>query len=110
MTTETNRRRLDPTGRRALFETPVSAPADQLRTGAAKRGREALFSTGSASVGTVLVECSTCTSRTRVGLADIAIRLASFSVFAPVIRRQYPHRIKCPACGEITWCKVGWTA
>ncbi len=101
-------RRLDPTGKRALFETPVAAAPDTLRAGHNKRGRDALFSTGPPTPGTVLVECSSCRVRTRVGIGNMAVRLASFSVYLPLLRPTHPHRIKCPSCHATTWCRVGW--
>lgn len=102
------RRNLDPTGKRALFETPVSAADDALRGGEAPHGRDALFSTGRPRPGTVLVECSRCATRTRVGLADISVRLASFSVYLPLLHPKHPHRIRCPHCDQTSWCRIGW--
>ncbi|MEZ5179740.1 MAG: hypothetical protein R2746_16075 [Acidimicrobiales bacterium] len=54
------RRSLDPQGRRALFETPVSAARDTIRSGAAREGKDALYSTGPRQSGTVVVSCSGC--------------------------------------------------
>ena len=102
------RRRLDPTGRRALFETPVTAADDVLRGGETRTGRAALFSTGGPTPGTALVECSSCSTRTRVSLADLAIRLARFSVYLPLVHPKHPHRIRCPHCRKATWCRIGW--
>lgn len=104
----TARRGLDPTGKSALFGSPVQAAPDAIRSGNRREGRDALFSTGPAEVGTVLVECSACHGRTRIGLGDIAVRLASFSVYMPLLHPQHPHRIKCPGCHDLTWCKIGW--
>ncbi|HRA33359.1 MAG TPA: hypothetical protein PK748_00430, partial [Acidimicrobiales bacterium] len=59
------RRSLDPQGRRALFETPVSAARDTIRSGPAAEGKDALYSTGPRQTGTVVVTCSTCHARTR---------------------------------------------
>ncbi len=103
-----SRRNLDPTGKRALFETPVTAADDLLRAGEHADGRAALFSTGKPTPGTALVECSSCTTRTRVTLADVALRLASFSVYLPLLHPRHPHRIRCPHCGKTTWCRIGW--
>ncbi len=100
--------RLDPTGKRALFETPVVAAADSLEAGADRRGRSALFSVGPRRPGTVVVDCSSCRTRTRVGLGDLAVRLASFSLYLPLLKGDHPHRITCPACGRVAWCRIGW--
>lgn len=105
-----SRSHLDPSGKRALFEAPVTAAKDTLRSGTAREGRDALFSTGPPQVGTVLVECSSCTTRSRIGLGDIAVRLAAFSVYLPLLHPRHPHRIKCPSCHEVSWCRIGWRA
>lgn len=99
---------LDPTGKRALFETPVVAAPDTLRSGADRVGRAALFSSGPRQPGTVVVECSRCETRTRVGLGNLAVRLASFSLYLPLLKGSHPHRMKCPGCHELTWCRIGW--
>lgn len=102
------RRNLDPTGKRALFETPVTAADDALRPGEASVGRAALFSTGTPTPGTALVECSRCATRTRITLADVAVRLASLSVYLPLLHPTHPHRIRCPHCAKWSWCRIGW--
>ena len=43
--------RLDPQGVRALFEMPVEAARDTIRSGEAKEGKEALYSTGPPQAG-----------------------------------------------------------
>jgi hypothetical protein len=101
------KRRLDPQGRRALFEMPVDAARDTIRSGDAKDGKEALYSTGPRQAGSVIVECSGCQARTRISLTDVAMRLASLSVWVPGRRRG--HWIRCPACDQRRWCAVAWT-
>ncbi len=102
----TTQRGLDPKGKRALFEAPVEAPADHLRPGPARSGRDALFSTGPRQRGTAVVECDGCGARSRVSLADLGLRLVSFSVWIP--GRRHAHWLSCPACGHRTWCRIGW--
>lgn len=102
-----SRRRSDPTGVQALFTTPVAAPRDQLTPGSRDDGRTALYSTGPRQVGTVVVECSACTARTRVSLLDLGIRLVSISAWLPI--RRHSHWLRCPSCHAHTWCHVGWT-
>ncbi len=99
---------LDPTGKRALFESPVMAAPDTLRPGDDRVGRAALFSTGAHVPGTVVVECSRCDSRTRIGMGDLLVRLASLSVYLPLLRRNHPHRMRCPGCHHTAWCRIGW--
>lgn len=100
-------RRIDPTGKHALFSTPPTAAPDQLRAGSRETGRSAFYSTGSRQVGTVVVECATCTTRTRVTLVDLGIRFVSISAWIP--GRSHPHWMRCPACDAHTWCRIAWT-
>jgi len=102
----TTQRSLDPDGKLALFEKPVEAPADHLRSGPPRDGKDALFSTGPRQTGTALVDCGSCGVRSRVGLADIGLRLLTFSAWVP--GRQHAHWINCPACRRRTWCRIRW--
>ena len=99
---------LDPQGKRALFETPPSAPADALRPGGQRSGHDALFSTGPRQRGTVVIECSHCLSRSRSSLVDLGVRVVSLSAWVP--GRHYPHWLRCPACDRRSWCRIAWTA
>ena len=99
-------RSLDPQGKRALLETPPSAAPDVLRPGPQRTGRAALFSTGERTTGTAIVECSGCHGRTRTSLPDIGVRMLTISAFVP--GRKYPHWMRCPACGQRRWCRIGW--
>jgi hypothetical protein len=99
-------RSLDPQGKRALFETPPSAAPDRMRAGPKSSGRTALFSTADRRTGTVIVECSDCGVRSRVGLPDLGVRFVTLSAFVP--GRKHPHWLKCPACGHRRWCRIGW--
>lgn len=104
--TEGHRRSFDPQGRRALFETPVSAARDTIRAGRPREGRDALFSTGPRQAGTVVVTCSACEARTRINLTDLGLRFISGSVWIP--GRRDGHWMKCPSCARRTWCAIGW--
>lgn len=95
-------------GKHALFTAPVAAPPDQLRPGSGSDGREALYSTGPRQPGTVVVSCRECRSRSRVSLVDLGVRFLSVSVWLPL--RRHPHWLRCPACGDHTWCRIDWTA
>ena len=97
---------MDPLGKRALFETPVEAPDDHLRSGPSRAGKDALYSTGPPRTGTALVECGGCGVRSRIGLADVGLRLLTFSAWVP--GRRHGHWMRCPACGQRTWCSIGW--
>lgn len=97
---------LDPQGRRALFETPVSAARDTIRSGSARDGRDALFSTGPRQVGTVVVTCSGCRARSRINLTDLGLRFLTGTVWIP--GRRDGHWMKCPSCNQRRWCSIGW--
>ena len=73
-------------------------------------GKRALFSaSGAASsppaFGSVTVECSACGERT-VLAAGQALRAAVPSVHLPLLRRDYPSWMRCPACGLRTWVRL----
>jgi hypothetical protein len=100
--------RLDPTGKRALFESPVAASPDAIRPGRAVEGKGALYSAGPPRTGTVLVECSSCRARSRISLADLGVRMLSLSAFLPT-RRTHPYWLRCPTCDKRAWCTIHWT-
>lgn len=100
------RRSLDPQGRRALFETPVSAARDTIRSGNPREGKDALYSTGPRQTGTVVVDCSACTARTRINITDLGLRWLTGSAWIP--GRRHSHWMRCPSCGKRTWCSIAW--
>ncbi|MGI8939991.1 MAG: hypothetical protein ACR2JF_17605 [Iamia sp.] len=97
-------RRLDPQGRRALFEMPVDAARDTIRSGEAKEGKDALYSTGPRQAGSVVIECSGCKVRTRISLTDVTMRLVTLSVWVP----GRGHWMRCPACEHRRWVSIAW--
>jgi hypothetical protein len=97
---------IDPSGKRALFEAPIAAPPEQLRPGAARDGKTALFSTGAHEPGTVLISCSSCHARSRVGLGDLGLRILTGSLLLPGRKRDW--LLRCPACNRRAWCSVGF--
>jgi hypothetical protein len=100
-------RRVDPTGKQALFSAPVTSAPDRIRPGPRNEGRTALFSTPPRQAGTVVIECSRCRARSRTSVIDLALRLATGSIWMPV--RRFQHWVRCPACGHRQWCRIGWT-
>jgi hypothetical protein len=71
-------------------------------------GRRALFSSDEpdpAPAGAVVVECSTCLSRTRISLLALLRAAFPFWLHVPLIRR-YPSLLRCPTCGRRTWVRV----
>jgi hypothetical protein len=75
--------RLDPEGRGALFSVTEQPPAP----------------------GAVTVTCSDCEQTTAVSPRRLAA-LALPSVHLPLIRRDHPSWMRCPACGKRTWVKI----
>ena len=100
------RRSLDPQGRRALFETPVSAARDTIRSGNPSEGKAALYSTGPRQTGTVVVSCGACDARTRINIADLGLRWLTGTIWIP--GRRQGHWMRCPSCHKRTCCSVGW--
>lgn len=96
----------DPLGRRALFSPPPSArPAPRP---SAKNGKEALYSASadSRSWGTVVVDCSSCRARSRIGIVEFTARHLPFWLWLPWLR--YSQLMTCPACERRTWLGVSW--
>ncbi len=100
------RRSLDPQGRRALFETPVTAARDAIRSGEPVEGKDALYSTGPRRSGTVVVSCSQCRAKSRINLTDLGLRWLGGTFWIP--GRRNGHWMRCPACGDRTWCSVAF--
>jgi len=71
------------------------------------QGKSALFSRAPVepSLGSVAITCSQCHNATVVSYAR-AVRLALPSVHLPVVRREYPSWMLCPACGHRTWVRI----
>lgn len=104
--TPTNRRSLDPQGRRALFETPVSAARDTVRSGKPREGKDALYSTGARQSGTVVVTCDSCEARSRINISELGLRWLTGTVWIP--GKHSGHWMRCPSCAKRTWCSIGW--
>jgi hypothetical protein len=75
--------RLDPQGRQALYSVTEQPPAP----------------------GAVTVECSTCNEVSLVTPRQL-VTLALPSVHLPMMRRDHPSWMRCPACARRTWVKV----
>ena len=86
--------------------TRPAAARDSIRSGRPAEGKEALYSTGPRQVGTVVVRCSACEARTRINLTDLSMRFVTVTVWLPI--RKHSHWMRCPACGQRTWCHIGW--
>lgn len=101
----------DPLGKRALFsvaEAPAARPSSTAAT--ATISKESLFSaSGDArQFGTVVVDCSGCGARSRLGWAEFAWRHLPFGLWIPWLR--YSQYMSCPACERRTWLGVAWLA
>jgi hypothetical protein len=84
---------------RAVAE-PSVAPVDV-------QGKSALFSAAAVTpaLGSVAITCSGCHTATVVSYGR-AVRLALPSVHLPVVRREYPSWMRCPACDERQWVRI----
>jgi hypothetical protein len=99
----------DPLGRRALFgppQSPAGAPATDGRAG----GRRAFFSEPSPdaeepAAATVRVICRACRQATELSPGRAARALLG-TVWWPF--GAWNHRMRCPACGQVGWCRVEW--
>ena len=80
--------------------SPSSRPSDP-------EGRRALYSVADQmpSLGAVTIECSSC-ERTSVVTPRRLVGLAAPSLHLPLIKRDHPSWMRCPACGTRTWVRV----
>ena len=94
-------------GKRALFSVadPPGRPTSLCHRHISK---ESLFSASEDArrLGTVVVECSACGARSRLGWAEFARRHLPFWLWFPWLR--YSQYMSCPACDRRTWLGVSW--
>lgn len=103
--------RRDPTGKRALFETPPTphdepVDNDPLVGGEHPDGKAALYSAGPHRPGSVVLECSRCGVRTRMSAIEAGVRIIMISAWIP--GKRHSRWMLCPECEKRTWCKVRW--
>jgi hypothetical protein len=96
----------DPLGKHALFS--VAAPSSPVPDSVATMRKESLFSAsdGARRAGTVVVECSNCGARSRLGWAEFVWRHVPIGLWIPWLR--YSQYMVCPACERRTWLGVAW--
>ena len=72
------------------------------------QGRRSLFSGAqqTPSMGAVTVACSDC-GRTTVATPRQAVALAVPSLHFPLLKRDHPSWMRCPACRRRTWVRLG---
>ncbi len=87
-------------GHRSLFTQTGTGTRPRSAVGG---GRRALFS--AQSQRGLAIQCDSCEATTPVGLRQLWYRLTT-SVHVPF--RAYPIRMRCPACGRFSWCRVTW--
>jgi hypothetical protein len=56
----------------------------------------------------VVVECSSCGARSRLGWGEFAWRHLPVGLWLPWLR--YSQYMSCPACDRRTWLGVAWFA
>ena len=90
--------REDPTGKRALFSA-------QAHSRPKTTGKKALFSDRWSLGALITVDCSMCDRRTEVNVGEALLRFLRLGLLVPT--REYPVRMRCPACGRRSWVKLG---
>jgi len=100
----------DPTpgveGKRALFSGAAGRVAGSSPDND-QAGRHAVFSAPARVPGAVIVECERCEGRTPVPLGEMPRKLL-VSLWMPL--RRHSRLMRCPACGQLSWCRVDWLA
>ena len=99
-------KKIDPTGKQALFSAAAITAPDRVAPGPHHEGKNALFSMPPRRPGTAVVECSVCKVRRRASLVDIGARFVFGSAWLPLFR--YPHWMSCATCGRRQWCRISW--
>ena len=71
------------------------------------QGKSSLFSRAvvAPSLGSVAITCSQCHTATVVSYGQ-AVKLALPSLHLPIVRREYPSWMRCPACGDRAWVRI----
>lgn len=108
-------KRTDPSGKRALFESPPIEIADPIKDDPlvgreTDDSHEVLYSAGHHEPGTVVISCSRCEVRSRVSVIESLVRIAAISVWVPVPVRAYNRWLQCPACQTRSWCRIEWSS
>jgi predicted RNA-binding Zn-ribbon protein involved in translation (DUF1610 family) len=78
------KRPADPQGRRSLYSIAEQPPA----------------------AGAITVACSRC-GETSVATPRQVVGLALPSLHLPILRREHPSWMRCPACGQRAWVRLG---
>jgi hypothetical protein len=87
----------------------AAAPPNPSRT-AAPLSKQSLFSASEDArrFGTVVVQCSACGARSRLGWAEFAWRHLPFWLWVPW--QRFSRFMACPACDRRAWLSVSWLA
>jgi uncharacterized protein with PIN domain len=87
-------------------EAPPSTAATELRD---QDGKRALFSltaeTKSTAFGSVTIACASCGEESVLTPLQ-AVRATLPSVHLPLLRRNHPSYLRCPACGKFSWTRL----
>ena len=78
------KRPADPQGRRSLYSVAEQPPP----------------------AGAITVACSRC-GETSVATPRQVVWLALPSLHLPILRKEHPSWMRCPACGQRTWVRLG---
>ena len=98
----------DPLGKRALFSVSDSPRENGPATATITKASLFTASEGARRFGTVVVDCSACRARTRLGWSEFAWRHLPLWLWVPWLR--YSQYMSCPACERRTWLGVAWFA
>lgn len=101
----------DPRGKRALFDPSPGDAAERVirpTVPAGQAGKESLFEAAERRPLTVVMHCSECGAKTRVGLVEFALRHIPFWLWIP--GKTYSRLLRCAACERLTWQAVHFLA
>jgi len=69
-------------------------------------GRSVLFSAATPAPRTLVLECSACGARSRVGYVELVRRSLPTPIWLPW--RRHARLARCPACEQRTWLAEHW--
>jgi hypothetical protein len=101
--------RVDPAGKRALFDPMHGGPGERAirpTNPGGRSGKRSLFTVGDRRPGTVVTRCEDCGASARINLLDYAVRHLPFWLWIP--GKRYSRLLRCPACERLTWQHVSF--
>ena len=99
----------DPQGKRALFDPSQGDAAEGLirpTVPSGQSGKKSLFEAAERRPLTVVMHCSECGGKSRVGVVEFAKRHFPFWLWIP--GKRHSRLLRCANCETLTWQSVSF--